>query len=91
MELLDQCHNLSDQLGTCLIHEEKRFDYVSQEVQGLLNRVDYSNLQNIEDFALIYSIVAKESTLAKTVIQLFGRYHLSCLLSLVYSFLSMTT
>jgi hypothetical protein len=71
-DLVEQCHSLSDQLGTCLIHEEKRCAYVSQEVERLLNRVDYSNLQTTEDFALVYSLVAKESTLAKTIVKLFN-------------------
>lgn len=68
-----QCHELSARLGTCLDHEERRCDYVSHELQGLLNRVEYSNLTCLEDFAQVYRTVAKESSLVKTLITVFNR------------------
>ena len=72
-DLCRQCHELSARLGTCLDHEERRCDYVSHEVQGLLNRVEYSNLTTLEDFAQVYRTVAKESSLVKTLISVFSR------------------
>ena len=72
-DLCMQCHELSARLGTCLDHEERRCDYVSHELQGLLNRVEYSNLTCLEDFAQVYRTVAKESSLVKTLISVFNR------------------
>ena len=46
---------------------------MSQEVQILINKVDYSNLQNIEDFKLVYSSVTKDSLLAKHIANIFNR------------------
>lgn len=46
---------------------------MSHEVQGLLNRVEYSNLTSLEDFAQVYRTVAKESSLVKTLISVLNR------------------
>ena len=53
---------------------------MSHEVQGLLNRVEYSNMTTLEDFAQVYRTVAKESSLVKALISVFNRCHTHALM-----------
>ena len=53
---------------------------MSHEVQGLLNRVEYSNMTSLEDFAQVYRTVAKESSLVKALISVFNRCHTHALM-----------